>query len=491
MSTSSLRADLASPAYASILRRMPFGLLLCLALLSNFFVTGGHDRQRLLGVAVLSVAALAAIAMRTTTPLFRSQGGKPLAAFFLLGILGSIGAFSPGYALFEVSILFMLYLLALRIADDIARNGSVGLIVLAQVMAITCALYSIQFWVAYTTGLALDIPLEVGDFALPFVNIRFFNHMQTATLPLLILLCCVTARQSRLRLLWWGLSAFWWMAMFATTGRGTLMGMVAGTIIVAVLRRRLASAYVKAVVLSAVFGLAAYFVFLVAIPYLTGGQAFGAFSYAIDRTAADPASGRSILWHRAIALIIQHPLLGVGPMHFAHNAGDLHIGAHPHDWVMQIASEWGIPAFLCLCAALACAGRALLRAGSMLAPDDSVNQAIYSALIAGAGAILVDGLVSGLFVMPQSQLAIALFLGCAIGWCRVIAGSPAARRLPTVRVRIERTGTAILIAAAAACLVAVVWPDAAARYHGAELRPEQAALNTGTNWPRLWRAGFF
>jgi len=488
MFASSLPANASFSAYAGFLRQIPFGLLLCLALLSNFFFTGGHDRQRLMGVAMLGITALASVATRQSMHLFRSQAGKPLAAFFLLGVLGSVLAFSSSYALFEVSIFFLLYLLSLRIANEIARSGQAGLLALVQVMAITCLLYSVQFWVAYVTSFALAIPLDVGDFALPFANIRFFNHTQTATLPLLILLCCITPKHSRLRLLWWGLCVYWWMAIFATTGRGTLAGIVAGTVVVTILRRRLALPYVNAVILSAVLGLVAYFVFLVMIPYLAGGSAFGAFSYAIDRTASDPVSGRGILWHRAIELIKQHPLLGVGPMHFAHNAGDLHIGAHPHDWIMQILSEWGIPAFLCLCTALAIAGCALQRAGGTLAPEDKTNQAICSALVAGAATILVDGLVSGLFVMPQSQLAIALFLGCAIGWCRFVTG-PSAETCP--RTPLQRTGAAILIAAAAACLVAAVWPDADARYKGDELRPEQAALNKGTNWPRLWRAGFF
>jgi len=467
---------------------MPFGLLLCLALLSNFFVTGGHDRQRLLGVAVLGVGTLATVARRRDLPLFRARAGQALAAFFLLGILGSLYAFSPSYALFEVAIFFLLYVFALNIADEIVRTDNAGMLALVRIMGLICVLYSVQFWVAYVAGFALGIPLDVADFALPFANIRFFNHVQTATLPLLILLCCVTPGQSRLRLLWWGLSAYWWMAIFATAGRGTLVGMVAGCIAVAVLRRRLALTYVKAAAWSAALGLAAYAVFLVAIPYLAGGEAFGAFSAAVDRTAADPASGRGVLWQRATALIAHHPLLGVGPMHFAHNAGDLHIGAHPHDWVMQVASEWGLPAFLCLCAALALAGRALLRAGTTLAVEDKPNQAICSALVAGSATILVDGLVSGLFVMPQSQLAIALFLGCAIGWCRAHAQEGHGKARPT---HLQRVGAAILVLAAAACLVAAVRPDAVARFNGDDLDPSRAALNTGTNWPRLWRAGFF
>jgi O-antigen ligase len=488
MFVSSVSAGIPITTRARILWTMPFSLLLCLALLSNFFKTGGHDRQRLLGVALLVLAALAVLAMRQATPVFRARAGKLLAVFFLLGVLGSAGAFSPTYALFEVSIFFLLYVLALVIAGEIACNGSASMLVPVQAMAITCALYSMQFWVAYGAGFALGIPLDMGDFALPFGNIRFFNHTQTATLPLLILLCCVTPQQSRLRLLWWSLSAYWWMAIFATTGRGTLVGMVAGCVAVAVLRRGLAIPYVKAAVLSAVLGLLAYVVFLVVIPCLTGGTAFGSFAAAVERTAADPASNRLVLWHRAIELILQHPWFGVGPMHFAHNAGDLHTGAHPHDWIMQIASEWGMPAFLCLCAALVCACGALLRTGDKLPVEDRLNQNICSALVAGAAAILVDGLVSGLFVMPQSQLAISLFLGCAIGWCRANAGSVSSMVQPSGA---QRVVGAIPIIAAAACLVIVVWPDAAARYNGDALLPAQQALNGGVNWPRLWHAGFF
>ena len=487
MFASSMPAGLPLATRARAIWQMPFGVLLCLVLLSNFFKTGGHDRQRLAGIAVLVVAAFAVLVTRQIPPLFQSRAGKPLAMFFLLGILGSIRAFSPAYALFEVSIFFLLYLFALLIAGEIARGGSVSMLGLLQVMAVACALYSLQFWVAYGAGYLLDIPLDVGDFALPFGNIRFFNHMQTATLPLLILLCCVTPKASPLRLVWWCLSAYWWMAILATTGRGTLMGMAGGCICVAVLRHRHAIPYLKTAALTAAFGMLGYVLFLVVIPYLAGVPALGALRYAVDRTAADPASGRGILWHRAIELILQHPLLGAGPMHFAHNAGDLHIGAHPHDWIMQIASEWGIPAFLCLCACLVHAGRALLRTGAGLAPTDGLNQAMCSALVAGGAAILFDGLVSGLFVMPQSQLAIALYLGCAIGWCRANSNAVTQAGATTL----HRGCAGMLIAAAAACLVIAVWPDAVARYQGDPLTPAQEVLNTGTNWPRLWHAGYF
>ncbi len=472
-----------------MMTRAPFCLLICFALFDNFLLTTGHDRQRLLEVAVLVMVAIGTLMRRACpVPLLQSRGDKLLGVFFLLGVLGSLQAFSVARALFEVSIFFVLYVFALQIAGEIALGGHAVLLRLLQVVGAICALHSLKFWVVYVTGLAVGTPLEVADFINGFSNVRFFNHTQTPILPLLILLCCITPRASRLRWLWWSLTAYWWMALFAVTGRGTMVGMAAGCIAVALLRRRLAVPYLRTVAISAALGLLGYAVFLVAIPLLSGSAPFGAFATMIERTAADPASNRLVLWRRATELILAHPWLGVGPMHFAHNAGDLHTGAHPHDWVMQIASEWGIPALLCLCTALALAGRTLLRTGSKLQEDARLDQTVCTALIAGGATILVDGLVSGLFVMPQSQLAVVLYLGCAIGWCRGRARRIHVNAGPA---RFQTAGPAFLVAGAALCLAVVVWPDMQARYRNDPLPAEVAALNQDVKWPRLWLAGFF
>jgi O-antigen ligase len=428
------------------------------------------------------------LAGRTTMAgLFAGVSGKTLAAFFFLGILSAATAYSSRFASFEVANLFLLYLLASMIAAEIAQHGQQSVLSVIRWLAAACVPYVYLFIVAYFGGLSLGIPLALDDFTTNFSNIRFFNHTQTSTLPLLILLCCLTPRTSRLRWLWLAVTTYWWMALFATTGRGTLLGMAAGCAVVAVLARRRAVPYLRQVALTAALGLLAYFVFLIAVPVLLGSEGMRSFSYAIARTAADPASGRTYLWHLALTLMAQHPWLGVGPMHFAHHAGYLHIGAHPHDWLLQVAAEWGLPALLCLLVAIGSALRALLRTGACLRADDTDNQAIFCALLVGTVAILVDGLVSGIFVMPQSQLAIALFLGCAIGWQRNLGPAAPAQ---TTNAAARLIGTALVIAAMVG-VIAGVWPDAPAKWRGEELTPAQQALNTGSQWPRLWKAGYF
>jgi O-antigen ligase len=462
--------------------------LLCLAIFANFMVVAGHDHQRLVEVGTVLLGGCIVLAAPSIMgDLFSGLSRKALAAFFVLGILGAASAFSPRFASFEVANLFLLYLLASTVASEITRGGQRALLTVIRGLAIACAPYVFLFIVAYVAGLSLGIPLALDDFTTNFSNIRFFNHTQTSTLPLLILLCCLTPRVSKLRWLWLAVTAYWWMALFATTGRGTLLGVAAGCIAAAVLARRRAVPYLRQVALTAAVGLLAYFILLTVVPTLFGSVGMRSFAYAVERTAADPASGRAWLWHLAATLIAQHPWLGVGPMHFAHHAGYLHMGAHPHDWFLQIAAEWGLPALLCLLLSIALGLRALLRAGADIAPDDARNQAIFSALLVGAVAILVDGLVSGIFVMPQSQLAVALYLGCAIGWQRAVG--PARLTSELTKVRLAAAVMCVIVAMGG--VIAGVWPDALAKVRNAELTPVQQTLNTGSQWPRLWKAGYF
>lgn len=474
---------------AQVLQHARFVTLLCLALLANFMVVAGHDHQRLVEIGtVLFGGAFILLHRGGTLPgAFRGRAGIALAAFFVLGIVSAALAFAPRLALFEVANFFLLYVLASATAEEIARNGQASFLAAIRALAFACAPYVFLFIVAYVGGLSLGIPLALDDFTTNFSNIRFFNHTQTSTLPLLILLCCLTPKASKLRWLWLAVTTYWWMALFATMGRGTLVGMAAGCLAVALLARKRAWPYLRAVILTAISGVLAYFLFLTVVPALLGVAGMHSFTFAVERTAADPTSARWPLWHLAIALIKEHPWLGVGPMHFAHYTGQLHIAAHPHDWLLQIGAEWGLPALLCLLAAVAVGGRALLRAGARIGRDDAANQAVFSALVLGAVAILVDGLVSGIFVMPQSQLAVALYLGCAIGWQRSV--------IPAVPVAAPggawRLAGMVCIVAAMAGVIVGAWPEALAKLRNEELTPAQQALNAGDQWPRLWKAGHF
>jgi hypothetical protein len=193
---------------------------------------------------------------------------------------------------------------------------------------------------------------------------------------------------------------------------------------------------------------------------------------------------RFFIWDNALGLVRQHPWFGVGPMHFAHDAARFRWAAHPHDWVLQIAAEWGLPALLLLCVALFLGMRALVRSRAGMSSIESGNGVLSALLVSGA-AVLVDGLVSGLIVMPQSQLAIALYLGFAIAWVRM---SSAADQSPRAAGGAIRLANVVVLSVALASLVAGTYVDIVDVMHDGT---PNAAANRGLRWPRLWEQGFF
>jgi O-antigen ligase len=290
-----------------------------------------------------------------------------------------------------------------------------------------------------------------------------------------------------MRRVWFALAAFWWALLFVSEARATILAFGAAGLGVLVLRRSHARALLQVMALTVLAGVVVYVLGFILLPMLAGLGAIGVPSNVVARTAADPSSGRTLLWKLALQLIAAHPWLGVGPQHFAHEGAKLYIGAHPHDWLLQIGAEWGVPALLCLLGAIALGARALAGSGKRIAEGDVHNQQILAALLMACAAIFVDGLFSGVLVMPQSQLAIALVIGCAGGWLRSLdadmvqpAPSPA-----------TRTVTAMLAAIALCGLVWSVAPDFMRHARGEAPTPAEKAINNKGNWPRLWEAGYF
>jgi O-antigen ligase len=193
---------------------------------------------------------------------------------------------------------------------------------------------------------------------------------------------------------------------------------------------------------------------------------------------------RFFVWGNAVELIRQHPWFGVGPMHFAHDAARFRWGAHPHDWVLQIAAEWGLPALLLLGFALVRGLLALVRSRAGMSSIESGNVVLPALLVSGAAA-LVDGLVSGVIVMPQSQLAVALYLGLAIAWVRMSAPEEG----PSHAVRsAARLANAFVLLVALASLVGGTYADIVDLMHDGT---PNDVVNHGQRWPRLWENGFF
>jgi len=240
---------------------------------------------------------------------------------------------------------------------------------------------------------------------------------------------------------------------------------------------------------TALAGLGLYFLFYVLVPLSLGLQPFGFLFSLIDRTIEDPASSRWPLWMRAWEMTRAHPWLGVGPSHFAHYGRDMQVGAHPHNWVLQIASEWGIPALLCLMAAIALGLKKMLAVRGQLEPADSKSYLTLAALLTIAVAILVDGLVSGLIVMPTSQLWIVLYVGCAWGWTASM--TPVKAVITTRLFQPLRFGGLVGAVMLIYFLGDGLWPEIGNLPFYEEKNLQKDIYTNPLHRPRIWLGGYF
>ena len=459
------------------------------ALAANFMWASWHNEQRCIELAAMAVCVLFFVirggAARTVAALPR-PAGICLSVFFLLGLASTVKAYSLRYAAYEWSILFLLLLAAAAVADEFRRSGTNGRQHVLQLLGTIGVLYSLRVLLNYAAHLQIGTAIDMHRLAVGFGNARFLNHTQTALLPLIVLLCLQAAKGSLMRWIWFALAAFWWALIYVSEARATILGLAAGGAAAYLLRGRHAHGYLKMILATALAGAVVHVLGFILLPMMAGLPPVSLPATVVERTVADPTSSRNLLWHLALRLIAEHPWLGVGPHHFAHHGASLYTGAHPHDWILQIGAEWGLPALLCLLGAMALGFRGLVRSGARIATADLPNQQMLVTLLAATIAIFVDALFSGVIVMPQSQLAVALVIGCGFGWVGSLDSTATAAR-PTA-MRWLLTGLAVTTMCILAWSVA---PNLVRQAHNAALTPAERTLNPTTQWPRLWEAGYF
>jgi putative inorganic carbon (hco3(-)) transporter len=464
-----------------------YGLLAVLLL--NFVQYRGHDLQRILELLYLGAAGLA-LAWFAPRMNITARVGRPavlaLAVFFGAGVISSTVALSPVRSAYEVGSMLLVLLVGLAAADALARHPA-ALTRVLQIFSAIAALYALRIMAVVASVWISQLAPVTRDFTPGFNNFRHFNHVETIGLPLLALAYQLTARGARLRSLWMATAIMWWAILFLDAGRGTMVGLAAGCVAVVIARGRSALPLLRTMLLAASAGAAVYWVFFVLAPKAAGMLPFGELPYMIERSVTDPASGRTFLWKLALSLIESHPWLGVGPIHFAHFAAPLHVGAHPHNWALQIAAEWGLPALAAMCVALVLAVRSVLATGARIQQGDSANHDMLAAWVLAGAALMVDGMVSGSLVMPQIQLMIALYIALVAGWTW--------SRIPQAPLPGAQWQGRLLSVVALLAVAAMAWgtaPQFADKLADRPETPAEAKANgTEYAWPRQWMWGYF
>ncbi len=125
-------------------------------------------------------------------------------------------------------------------------------------------------------------------------------------------------------------------------------------------------------------------------------------------------TGRTWLWKAAAEYAFQNPLLGIGPMNFACK-GPAHRVGSPHNLVLQILSEWGIPAAILLLLLSFSLFWLLIKDLNLSLDDNMALNTLRALLITAILAALIHLMVSNLLNSPASQIAGALIIGWWLG----------------------------------------------------------------------------
>lgn len=428
------RADLQSLT----LHRLPWALLAVAGfvfLAPNVDFAGQlawHDGQRLAQLALLAVVLLALVAPDAARRAAGVWASLPrwiriaLLTAFALGFASSLVAPLPRWGLLDWGLLLLLLTLALCVAANRQAFGDRLDQPIVLLFFATATAYAVSVCTVYGTmllaGPAYGQGFNVRELYTGFSNIRFFGHVQTMLLPFLLLPALWWGTTRARRVMLWSIPAIWWMLVVGSGTRGTWVALLVGIVAVAMYGGRIGRQWIKWQFAGLLCGLLCYAVFILLVPQLLE-QPVSFLHRAEDIVSL---SQREVLWATSIGFAAQHPLLGIGPMHYAYFATE--VAAHPHNAVLQWLAEWGVSVALLFTAVAAAGGLAFARRVKRTVDDRNTRLGLVSvALLAALTGAAAQAMVDGIIVMPVSQTLLALLSGWAMGMHYFPHGAKAAR----------------------------------------------------------------
>jgi len=438
---------------------------------TSLIATSFHDNQRLVELCLIGCTLLLSAFSKSPLSTFKPNEPANYAACALiaLAITSSAFAASPRHALIEACVFAGLVCLALNIKNLYCDNPSMLTKQLVYTFWASILLFMLSFYTGYITATIFNTPVTWPNPLTGFSNIRYFNQYQLwtfglVTLPLLAFELKNTSTRAFLNL---GLIA-WAVLLFFSASRGALLALCLSGIVTIVIYKKVAWPFIRLQLKYISLGYIGYQILFVLIPYLTGS------AVVIGSVMRDTTSDRLALWSQAIQLAENNPIFGVGPMHFAWFSSTY---AHPHNSVLQLMCEWGIPATLII---LGIAGYGLcywLKKVNIkhLASGNQLNQHLGIALFFTITTSAIYSLVDGVIVMPISQVMMFTAIGLMMGYASE----------KTIAVATTRTAVIkpIFLGIVLITLIRATLPEILQSASGSEKRFSIGYLAAG---PRLW-----
>jgi hypothetical protein len=290
---------------------------------------------------------------------------------------------------------------------------------------------------AHANGLNYSYETALQYFSKP----RFYNQVQSWTVPVIVALPLLFSRYSLARWLCLIVLSLHWYVILMTAGRGTFVALVTTLTIALVFLPSIRKRLLQWQVAGLLCGAAVYAVILFSFEtdfnetptaaLMQQGRSVSEQDAAIAENTTEAqdqqsqflaeslgrpmmhTSGRSWIWSVTLRDALENPLLGIGPMNYACTS-DVWFG-HPHNFPLQIAAEWGLPiafAVLTIVLLLLLRTSRAIRQGAISSFEDPI---LAGLLFTGVLAAAIHACFSGVMVMPASQVTGLIVCGTLLG----------------------------------------------------------------------------
>jgi O-antigen ligase len=440
-----------------------------------FWIDAWHNEQRAVQVILLVATGVCAVSIARFRVVLvpRSSAAYLVWAIALLGAVSAARASFVAPALAELSLHLLLVVLAAFTAVSVRQDPVRFSVWIRRGCLVLAGIHVAGVAARYAAMLTLERAPDLDVLLLGYSNPRFPTALYALLMPFVAVLAVDPGEKMTLRRLGGVVLVLLWCINIALGTRAIWFAYALTLPLLVVLvgwRRVLPGAL--ALGSSALGGFLVYYLFFVAIPaWLALGS--GLPSHVDHLTSF---SDRIYLWTQSLRVIIGAPLLGIGPMNLA-GLGDS-FASHPHNWMLQVAAEWGVPALALLCLVLWRLGRQL----RLKVRVERGNDADVLAPLAATTIGLCYGLVDGNLVMPVSQTAFALTLGILLGNAFATAPTSTSGR------RSLSPLVATLVLASASCLIVYVL-DTLPKQGENESAWRRTSKYSDNLAPRFWQQG--
>lgn len=245
-----------------------------------------------------------------------------------------------------------------------------------------------------------------------FVHPRFFGQIQSWVIPLLTLPFLWSKKRFSKPIfsLLFILPAACWITLLIFSGsRGPWLGLVTAIIVTGVLLKQKALPWIISIMIAILGGSLIYWL-------LFSAQVEGSGIATHTAKRLTTLNSRPELWNAAWMMSRDYPLLGVGPQHFSYHLDKTLTfrAGHPHMSVLRWAAEYGWISTLLLLSLMVWAFSSWVKSTKQSKLDDrdlNIRVALTASIITAAS----HSLISGVMIMPLSQLMLVVIIGWIVG----------------------------------------------------------------------------